>query len=416
MKGANRLDFELRLVANMQWAMRDLPQRHISRTFGRIFVPVDGDGPEVVERLARVCGIVSLSLARRAPLDIEAILAVSLDLARENIRPGETFKVETRRANKKFPLTSPEVSRLGGAHILGHMPEVTVDVQQPQRTVHIEIRDQEAYIYVDSVSGPGGLPVGSSGRGLLLLSGGIDSPVAGYLAMRRGVRVTALHFHSFPFTSERSREKVVDLCRRLSLYGGPVSLYVAYFTEIQKAVRQNCPEELYVTIMRRMMFRLAEHWARETGCLAVFTGENLGQVASQTMESIAVIGEVCRLPILRPLIGMDKADIIAWARRIGTYEISIRPYEDCCTLFVPRHPATKPKLAKVVESEASLDIQALLAESMARTEVVRVGGDEDTGREDTGASPLYKATWTEQENREDQGDSGLDRPGPRVLE
>lgn len=371
-------------MANMKWALRDLPRRPISRTFGRIFVPVDGDGPEVLERLARVCGIVSLSLARRVPPDMEAIRAASLDLAREELRSGHTFKVETRRANKRFPLPSPEVSRLVGAHILRNVPGLTVDVQQPQKTVHIEIREKEAYVYIDSVAGPGGLPVGSSGPGLLLLSGGIDSPVAGYMAMRRGVKVTALHFYSFPFTSERSKEKVVDLCRQLSLYGGPMTLYVGYFTEIQKAIRQKCPEELYVTIMRRMMFRLAEHWARETGCLAVFTGENLGQVASQTMESMAVIGEVCRLPVLRPLIGLDKADIIVWARRIGTYEISIRPYEDCCTLFVPRHPATKPKLPKVLEAEAVLDIQALLSESIARTEVIRVGEDEGAHREGGG--------------------------------
>lgn len=375
LKGGNRRKFEARLVANMEWALRDLPRRPIGRTFGRIFVPVDGDGPEILQRLARVSGIVSLSLASQVPPDLEAIKTAGLDLAGEEIRPGQTFKVETRRADKKFPLTSPEVSRLVGAYILRNLPGLTVDVQQPQKTVHIEIREKEAYIYLDSVAGPGGLPVGSSGPGLLLLSGGIDSPVAGYMAMRRGVKVTALHFYSFPFTSERSKEKVVDLCRRLSLYGGPITLYVGYFTEIQKTIRQNCPEELYVTIMRRMMFRLAEHWARETGCLAVFTGENLGQVASQTMESMAVIGEVCHLPIMRPLIGLDKADIIAQAKHIETYETSIRPYEDCCTLFVPRHPATKPKLSKVLEAEAALDIQALLAASIARTEVIRIGPD-----------------------------------------
>lgn len=373
LKGENRRHFEAQLLCNMQWALRDLPEREISRTFGRIFVPADGDGPEVAARLARVCGIVSVSLAYRVPLEMEAIEAAALDVARQELPPGWSFKVETRRAEKSFPVPSPQVSRQVGAHLLRYLPQSRVDVHRPDKRISIEIRREGAYVYVGSVPGPGGLPVGVSGKGLLMLSGGIDSPVAGWMAMRRGVDLSCLHFYSYPFTSERSKEKVIDLCRQLALYGRPLTLYVAFFTEIQKAIRQHGPEELYVTMMRRMMFRLAEHWAGETGALAVFTGENLGQVASQTLESMAVIGEVCRLPILRPLVGLDKADIVDYARRIGTYDVSIRPYEDCCTIFVPKHPATKPRLVRVQEAEAKLDIPALLAESIARTEVLTVG-------------------------------------------
>jgi thiamine biosynthesis protein ThiI len=259
-----------------------------------------------------------------------------------------------------------------GHYILKASPDLKVDVHRPDRVIHIEVRDHEAYIFGEVCKGPGGLPVGVTGQGLLLLSGGIDSPVAGWLGMKRGLKISALHFYSYPFTGERSKEKVLDLCRMLTLYGGKIKLYIAPFTSIQKSIRQHCREELYITIMRRMMFRIAQKIAERDKILALLTGENLGQVASQTLPSLYAINEAVTLPVLRPLITMDKTEIVALAQQIKTFDISIRPYEDCCTLFVPRHPAIRPRIDKVYASEQNLDVTELVDSCIANLETVLI--------------------------------------------
>ncbi len=357
LKGKNRKYFENTLTSNIKKALRDLPGSRVQQVHGRNFVEVDEALlNEATTRLRRVFGIVSLSPVVEAALDLDSICAVALREFGRVARPGMSFKVQTKRANKRFPLLSPAVSGEVGAYLLDNLSGLTVDLHEPDIMVEVEIRDHEAYIFTEKIAGPGGLPVGTTGKGLLLLSGGIDSPVAGYMAMKRGVKIEALHFHSPPFTSERSLEKVLDLCRVLALHNGPTRLHVAHFTDIQKELHQKGPEKLLVTLMRRMMFRIADRLAKERGALALFTGESLGQVASQTMESINVIGRVTDLPVFRPLIGFDKTEIVDISRRIETYPISIRPHEDCCTVFLPAFPATRPRLADVEAAEKALDI------------------------------------------------------------
>lgn len=371
LKGKNRSSFEGTLVRNIRSALAGIEGLKVYREHGRVYA-THNDAPEIVaEKLARVFGIVSFSPVSVSPLEFEAIEKKALEEAiQSGCRTGTTFKIETRRANKRFPITSPEVSRRVGAYILDNIPGLKVDVHNPQVLVNIEIRDHEAYIYSTSIHGPGGLPVGVSGRGALMLSGGIDSPAAGWLAMKRGVSLVGVHFYSFPFTSERSKEKVLDLHKVLASYGGKFPVYVVPFTEIQRQIRMHCPEPLYVTIMRRMMFRIAELICDKERCSSIFTGENLAQVASQTIESLAVIENVVDRPILRPLITMDKTEIIAVAQKIGTYDISIRPYEDCCTIFVPKNPATKPKLRDAQRAEEALgDYWTLLEQAVENSEI-----------------------------------------------
>jgi len=374
LKGKNRIFFEKVLMNNIRKSLSDLKGIEVLKEHGRLYVKHEDLTGKVLERLQRVFGIVSVSPAKVAALEMEAIKESALAHIKDTgYKRGSTFKVETRRSNKSFPYISPEISRIVGAYILQNVEGLSVDVKNPQIVLKIEIRDKSAFIYCADYSAPGGLPVGVTGKGALLISGGIDSPVAGWLAMKRGMKLVGIHFHSFPFTSERSKQKVVDLCRILARYGGSIKLHVVHFTEIQKEIKKNCPEELYVTIMRRMMFRIAQKICAAEGCSAIFTGENLGQVASQTLESMAVIEKVVDLPVLRPLITMDKAEIISKAKEIGTYEISIQPYEDCCTLFVPKHPVTKPKLEAVEKAESKLPaLEDLLREAVERTEILDV--------------------------------------------
>jgi thiamine biosynthesis protein ThiI len=372
LKGKNRSSFESALVRNIRTALAGTEGLKVYREHGRVYVTHSGSPGTATERLARVFGIVSFSPVSVSSPNIEAIEVKALEEAvKAGCRAGTTFKIETRRANKSFPITSPEVSRRVGAYILDHIPGLVVDVHNPQVLVNIEIRDHEAYVFSTSIAGPGGLPVGVSGRGALMLSGGIDSPVAGWLAMKRGISLVGVHFYSFPFTSERSKEKVLDLHKVLASYGGKFPVYVVPFTEIQRQIRMNCPEPLYVTIMRRMMFRISELICDKERCSSIFTGENLAQVASQTIESIAVIENVVSRPTLRPVITMDKTEIVAIAQKIGTYDISIRPFEDCCTIFVPKNPATKPKLRDAERAEADLgDYWTLLEQAVENSEIV----------------------------------------------
>ncbi len=373
LKGKNRSFFENQLQKNIRLSLSAFGKHRIYRTWGRLFVEINSeDRDSAILQLQNIFGIASISPVLKTSLDMAEIKATALSLMQSLHHPGETFKVESRRANKSFPLKSPEISQEVAAYILQHLPDLPVDVHNPQRTLQVEIREWEAYIFTEAYPGAGGLPVGVTGKALLLLSGGIDSPAAGYLALKRGVKLEALHFYSFPFTSERSKEKVLDLCSVLARYCGNINLHIAHFTEIQKAIREHCPAEWGVIIMRRMMLRIAAAIAEIKGAGSLFTGENLGQVASQTMESIAVIEKVADLPIFRPLIGFDKKEIITLAEKIDTYSISIRPYEDCCTIFVPKHPIIRPRLEQTEKIEKNFDFRPLLESCIDNLETITI--------------------------------------------
>jgi len=370
LKGGNRPFFLRRLLRNIEEALEGLGEVWVRERFGRILVRAGAEEEEVLARLCRVFGITSVSPAWAVPWDVEEIARAARSLVEEAVTRDSpsTFKVETRRADKRFPMTSMELNARIGAYLREQFPQLRVRLEDPDLVISIEIR-QEAYLYSRRLPGPGGLPVGTGGRALALISGGIDSPVAAWMAAKRGLEVIPVHFHAFPFTSERSKEKVLEICRILSAWTGPLKVWVVHFTEIQRAIQLHAPEDLRVILMRRMMMRLAERIARREGALAIVTGESLGQVASQTLESIAAIEAATGLPVLRPLIGFDKAEITARAREIGTYAVSILPYEDCCSLFLPAHPRTRPDLQEVVAGEASLPIERLLEEALERSQV-----------------------------------------------
>ena len=369
LKGKNRSEFEQRLLNNLRRAVADMPSVRLHKAGGRILADVGGADLEVVERrLASVFGVVSLSPVEVCPLTLEdmALAAVSI-LNSEHEGRKATFKIEVKRTNKRFPLNSLEVAAEVGGRVLDALDNLTVDVHHPDSTIFVEVRDDGGYVYGTKLPAVGGLPVGSAGRVGLLLSGGIDSPVAGWLSLKRGVELEAIHFHSFPFTSQRALDKVETLAQILANWAGRVRLHTVYFTDVQTEIRKHCPESLGITIMRRMMVRIAEQIARERKLLSLVTGESLGQVASQTLESIRTINAVTNLPILRPLITEDKVDIMKRARQIGTYETSILPYEDCCTIFVPKSPRTRPRVEEAEEAEANLDVPTLVKEAVRRT-------------------------------------------------
>ena len=372
LKGANRWVFESILLQNIRMALQGLKNVSVVKRSGRILVQTNGSQDEVLARLARVFGIVSISPVITVDSEMQDVMTACSALVGFLRGKIKTFKVETRRAHKTFPYTSPEISRIVGGHLLRRYPALQVDVHAPDVTIYIELRAGETYVYFDVIPGPGGLPVGASGKGLLLLSGGLDSPVAGWLAMKRGIRLSAIHFYSFPFTSERSKKKVIDLGQVLAWYNQGITLHVVNFTPIQETIMARCPEKYRVTILRRMMLRVAEEIAVGQRIQCLITGESVGQVASQTLESMSVIGSVTRVLLLRPLAGLDKTDIVAIARKIGTYEISILPYEDCCSMFVPKHPATKPKLDIIVEAESKVDWEPLLREAVETVETLDV--------------------------------------------
>lgn len=374
LKGKNRPAFERRLVENLRRALGRDAKAQVRKEYGRIVVDFEGAEPPgwAVDRIRSVFGVVSLSPATAVELSIEAAQEAAVALAQERLRTAGRplrFKVEAKRSNKRFPLTSPEINARLGTRLLKSLPSLSVDVHEPDFVLNVEVRESAIYLYTEVISGPGGLPVGVSSRGLLLLSGGIDSPVAGWLAMKRGIQIEALHFHSAPFTSERSKEKVVDLTAVLSRYSPePIPLYVVHFTPAQTAIRQEAPPAMVITLMRRMMFRIAARLAQKQGIPALITGESVGQVASQTLESMAAINEVTSMPILRPVVTMDKTEIIALAERIGTYELSILPYADCCTLFVPEHPETRPNLERIHRVEERLPIEELVSQAVETVE------------------------------------------------
>ncbi|KYO69182.1 tRNA uracil 4-sulfurtransferase ThiI [Thermovenabulum gondwanense] len=371
LKGENRPYFERILLQNIKEALKNFGKVDVKRTHGRIYVNAVGERDAIINKLKKVFGIVSISPAKCCSLDIEEIEKAAVEAIKELDYKGKSFKVETRRPNKSFPIKSPEISKMVGGYVLRNTEGLRVDVHNPDIEVDVEIRER-AFVYCKREKGPGGLPLGSNGRAVLLLSGGIDSPVAGYMVMKRGVRIFPVYFHSFPFTSDRAKEKVIDLCRVMAEYSGKVRLFVVNFTEILKEIAEKGKEEYLTILMRRMMVRIAQGIAQNLGAKALITGESIGQVASQTMESILCTNEVAGIPILRPLIGFDKQEIIEIAKNIGTYEISIRPYEDCCTVFVPEHPVTRPKLDSVKKVEAIFNIDEMTKKGIKDVEIIEI--------------------------------------------
>ncbi|TQS76286.1 tRNA 4-thiouridine(8) synthase ThiI [Ornithinibacillus gellani] len=375
LKGKNQKKFLVRLQENIQHALKDYSAVKVKRTQGRMFVLLNGQDPEpIMERCQHIFGIHSFSLAIKVENDLNRIKEAAL-YALKNANHPNTFKVTVRRVNKGFPYRSQELLQELGAHLLMHTDNIKVDVHHPDVEVKVEIRAEGTYITSGLTFGLGGLPVRTGGKTLLLLSGGIDSPVAGFLAMKRGVEVEAVHFHSPPFTSERAKQKVIDLAEKLTYYGYPIKIHLVPFTKLQQKIYQEIPESYAITVMRRMMMRISEAICRNQDILSITTGESLGQVASQTMESMNTINEVTNYPILRPLIAMDKDDIIRISKQIDTYDISIRPFEDCCTIFVPKAPKTNPKRSKVNYFEDKFDFTDLLEETMQGIETIEAGTD-----------------------------------------
>lgn len=377
-KGKNRYLFEEALVNQIKYALKDAEgEFKVRRLQGRIYVDTLGeyDYDEVMEKLTHVFGIVGICpvvLVEDKGFDALAEDVISY---MDKVYPDKniTFKVHARRARKNYPMTSMELNAALGEKILEAFPEIKVDVHSPQVLVSVEIRE-EINIYSVEVKGAGGMPVGTNGRAMLLLSGGIDSPVAGYMIAKRGVAIDAVYFHAPPYTSDRAKQKVVDLAKIVARYSGPMNLYVVNFTDIQLAIYEKCPHEELTIIMRRFMMKLAEHFAGEEGSLGLVTGESIGQVASQTMQSLAATNAVCTLPVYRPLIGFDKNEIIEISEKIDAYETSILPYEDCCTIFVAKHPVTKPNIQVIEKSELKLSdgIEELLKTAIETVEVIRV--------------------------------------------
>ncbi|ASJ54986.1 tRNA 4-thiouridine(8) synthase ThiI [Brevibacillus formosus] len=373
LKGKNRDQFEEALVKSVRNVLRSFFKVKVRRNYGRMYVELHGeDAYAVMERLKRVFGISSFSPTIQVDPDIETIKEKALELVRQLNPQPRTFRVVSRRADKRYPIQSMEVNRMVATHILRALPAISVDLHEPDTIVNVEIRTEGTYISCETIQGPGGLPVGVSGKVLLLLSGGIDSPVAGWMMLKRGVTLEAIHFHSYPFTSERALQKVRDLSHKLTKWGGTVRLHVVPFTEIQTAIREKCPEDYLITIMRRFMMRISERVAEKTNAKALATGESLGQVASQTLESMDTINKVISIPILRPLVAMDKVDIVDISRQIDTYELSILPYEDCCTVFTPKNPVTRPKPRLAAKFEEALDVEALVEDAVARTEIEEI--------------------------------------------
>ena len=369
LKGKNRGYFERVFCVNLEKALKGL-RHELRRTSGRYLVAgfQDRDAEEICERIARVFGVHSYSLGYRVPNDLDSIFE-----AAKIVSPRDgTFKVDTHRADKKYPMTSPELNAEIGAKLLEEFPALKVDVREPQHVVYLDIReDGSALVFGKFEEGAGGMPVGTSSKGVLLISGGIDSPVAGYMMAKRGMEVEFLHFHSYPYTNEQAKDKVVSLARILSRYTGSNSLMTVSVTHIQEEIHKKCAAELNVTLLRRFMFRIAERLAKRTGAQCLITGESLGQVASQTIEGMTSSGAVVTLPVLRPLVGFDKEEIIVRAKKIGTFDTSVLPYEDCCTVFLPEFPAIKPKLSFIEEEEQKLDVESLVAEAIGTME--RIG-------------------------------------------
>lgn len=380
-KGKNRYMFEDALMRQIRFAMKPVGDFDVRKESGRMFVEGKGefDYDEAVEALQKVFGIVGICpMVVEETKDIDHLRKTVLAFIDEQYPVKDfTFKVHARRGDKQFPMTSMELNMDIGEKMLEAFDGIKVDVHHPDVMVNIEVR-KYIYIYSQEIKGPGGMPVGTNGRAMLLLSGGIDSPVAGYMIAKRGVRIDATYFHAPPYTSERAKQKVVDLAKIVAQYAGPIDLHVVNFTDIQLAIYEKCPHDELTIIMRRYMMKIAEHFAKERDDLALITGESIGQVASQTIHNLAITNEVCELPVFRPCIGMDKQEIVNISEKIGTYETSIQPFEDCCTIFVAKHPVTKPSVERMEKSEQNLaeKIDELVKTAVDTAEIIMVGQDD----------------------------------------
>lgn len=380
LKGLNRRTFEDVLKKNIKMSLYGLGKFEITSAQSTIYVtPLsdDFDLDEACDRISRVFGIVSFSRAGMCNKDMDEILEFAPKYLKEQLEDVKTFKVEAKRSDKKFPYKSPEICRELGGKILEACPHLEVDVHNPDVTVTVEVRDFGTYIHGDAIRGAGGIPVGTGGNAVILISGGIDSPVAAYMMAKRGVRLTAVHFASPPYTSERAEQKVVKLLKKVSRYSGPMNMYTVPFTKMQETIKDKCPEELFTIIMRRLMMEISEKIARDHDCAALITGESLGQVASQTIHAIACTDEATNMPVFRPLIGMDKQEIIDISYKIDTFETSIEPYEDCCTVFTPKHPRTRPVLKYVKQAQDLGEFEPMIEEALNNLKVTYINQKED---------------------------------------
>jgi len=375
LKGMNRRTFEQRLIKNLRYRLNGHGSFNVYSVQSTLYIEPENEAADMdaaFEEAKRLFGLTSVSRAYSCEKNLGAIISAAVEKLRPELLRARTFKVESKRSDKTFYLKSPELSKLVGGALDDAFENLRVDVNNPEITVYVEIRDYAAFVHADPSPGAGGLPVGSSGKAALLLSGGIDSPVAGYMIAKRGVELESIHFFSYPYTSERAKDKTLRLAEIISSYTGDMRVTVVPFTELQEALRESCPEDYFTILMRRSMFRIAETIARRSGCGALITGESLGQVASQTMEALAVTGEASKLTVLRPLIGLDKEEIVTISRKIGALSTSILPYEDCCTVFTPRHPKTKPSLGSVLEIEATFDFADIEARAVEGAEEIYI--------------------------------------------
>jgi len=379
LKGANKRQFENRLRQNVRRRMKAYGNFDVFIMQSTVYVePMDDecDVDGAWEACRSIFGVVSLCRCRPCEKNLDAIFEAVENYLGDDLDCARTFKVESRRSDKRFPLTSIQLSQEIGGRLAEAHSTVEVDVHKPEYTVYVEIRDLAAYVHGPAVPGAGGLPTGVGGRAMCLLSGGIDSPVAAHMIAKRGVEIEAVHFFSYPYTSQLAKDKVIELARLVSKYCGKMTVNVVSFTEIQEAIRDNCPEEYFTLIMRRFMMEISARIAKWDGCGALITGENLGQVASQTMEAMTVTGAVVDIPIFMPLVGMDKEEIVTIARKIGTFDTAVLPYGDCCTVFTPKHPKTKPTLGQVINAEKKLDREALIAKALESVEKIKVTYDD----------------------------------------
>ena len=376
LKGLNKPYFERMLVDRIKRALKKHNGVEVKRNEGLIFVRAlkELDSQLIVADISRVFGVASISPAVETASDMDEIgqAAVEYMLRLIEKKGVKTFKIDAKRADKNFPVKSPDIAKVIGAKVLIGCKVLKVDVHKPECLLFVDVRRDKSYIYEQKISGFGGLPLGTNGKGMILLSGGIDSPVAAWMMAKRGMLIEAVHYHSYPYTSERAREKVVDLAGIVAGYCGRFRMHIINLLPIQELIVQNCPEEETTILVRRFMMKIAEKVAQETECCMLITGENLGQVASQTAEALVVTDQSVQMPVMRPLIALDKVDIMDIAKNIGTFETSILPYEDCCTVFLPKHPTTKPKLVKILESESRLDVEQLVADAVASRETITI--------------------------------------------
>ncbi|MBR5021236.1 MAG: tRNA 4-thiouridine(8) synthase ThiI [Oscillospiraceae bacterium] len=380
LKGANKRQFEAKLRSNVKRRMRHYGNFDVYIMQSTVYVePMDDecDVDGAWDACHTIFGVVSLCRCRPCEKNLDAIFEAVENYLGDDLDCARSFKVESKRSDKQFPLTSIGISQEIGGRIAEAHPDLLVDVHHPEYTVYVEVRDLAAYVHGPAEPGAGGLPTGVGGRAMCLLSGGIDSPVAAYMIGKRGVEIECVHFFSYPYTSQLAKDKVVELARLVTRYTGRMTVNVVGFTEIQEAIRDNCPEEFFTLVMRRFMMDISQRIAKHDGCGALITGENLGQVASQTMEAMAVTGAVVDIPIFMPLVGMDKEEIVTIARKIGTMETSILPYEDCCTVFTPKHPKTKPTIAQLLDVEKKLDREALIERALENIERIAVKYGDD---------------------------------------